>query len=74
MRFCLQAQVLRKLKAVPHTRGLSYDPQGEFVAAMAASGLLQIWEMMDGKQILSRKKAGPDVSLYLPTTPRFAER
>lgn len=59
----LQAQVLRKLKAVPHTRGLSYDPQGEFVAAVAASGLLQVWEMMNGKQVLNRKKAGPEVCL-----------
>ena len=59
----VQAQVLRKLKAVPHTRGLSYDPQGEFVAAVAASGLLQVWEMMNGKQVLNRKKAGPEVCL-----------
>ena len=56
-----QAQVLRKLKAVPHTRGLSYDSQEEFVAALSASGLLQVWEMMTGKQVLNRKKAGPEV-------------
>lgn len=55
--------MLRKLKAVPHSRGLGFDPQGEFVAAVAASGLLQIWEMLNGKQVLSRKKAGPDVRL-----------
>lgn len=58
--------MLRKLKAVPHTRGLAYDPQGEFVAAMSAQGLLQIWEMLNGKKIHSRKRAGPDVRLLLP--------
>ena len=52
---------MRKLKAVPHTRGLSYDSQGEFVAALSASGLLQVWEMMNGKQVLNMKKAGPEV-------------
>ena len=54
--------MLRKLKAVPHNRGLAVDPQGVFVAAVAASGLLQIWEMLDGKQVLARKRAGPEVN------------
>lgn len=60
--------MLRKLKAVPHSRGLGYDPQGEFVAAVAASGLLQIWEMMNGKQVLGRKRAAPDVGFLSDPT------
>ena len=61
----LQAQVLRKLKAVPHSRGLSNDPQGEFVAAASMAGDLQVWEMLNGKQVLNRKKAGPNLGLQV---------
>ena len=55
--------MLRKLKAVPHSRGLAFDPEGEYIAALAASGMLQIWDVMEGKQILARKQQGPDVRI-----------
>ena len=60
----LQTQVIQKLRAGPHTRGLAYDPEGEYLASVSATGHLQIWRLEDGKQKLSHKNTAPNASLF----------
>ena len=59
----LQTTVIQKLRAGPHTRGLAYDPEGEYLASLSATGHLQIWRLEDGKQKLSQRNTAPNASL-----------
>ncbi len=52
------AQVLRTLKVGPYTRGLAYDPEGEYIAAVSAEGCLQVWHT-SGKAELRLPRTAP---------------
>lgn len=52
-------RALRTLGSDAYTRGLAYDPEGEYVAALAASGTLTIYGAESGKVVLARKAIGP---------------
>lgn len=57
----VQVQVSRKLQALPHTRALAFDPDAEYLAAVSASGVLQIWDAMEGEQVHQEKGLAPKV-------------
>jgi chromosome transmission fidelity protein 4 len=52
------AQVLRTLKVGPYTRGLAYDPEGEYIASVSADGCLQVWHT-SGKAELRLPRTAP---------------
>lgn len=65
-------KVFRTLPSDEYTRGLAYDPEGEFIAAISAQGTLTIWNIGTGKNILTKRKyctkadVGADASRVTP--------
>jgi WD40 repeat protein len=53
-----------------YTRSLAYDPEGAYLAAVAADGSLAIWDIQTGKQQLLRRKACPKVRPVGPAEKR----
>lgn len=48
---CVCDKVFRQLRPAPSTRGLGYDPEGQFVAVVSANGQLQIWDIAESKPL-----------------------
>jgi chromosome transmission fidelity protein 4 len=65
-------KVFRTLPSDEYTRGLAYDPEGDFIAAISAQGTLTIWNIGTGKNILTKRKyctkadVGVDASRVTP--------
>lgn len=49
-------KVFRTLRSEPYTRGLAYDPEGEYLAATGADGSLTVWNVGTGKAEIVKKK------------------
>ena len=60
--FTVPLQVFKGLQAEPFVRSVAWDPEGQFLVAVTASGLLQIWDLNDGfKMVHTKKQAAPKV-------------
>lgn len=59
-----QLKVLRTLRGAAYIRSVAYDPDLSFLAASTADGLLAVWDMQTGKQLLARKRAVPKVRMH----------
>ncbi len=61
-------QAFKGLQTEPFVRSVAWDPEGQFLVAVTASGLLQIWDLNNGfKMVFTKKQAAPKVgSLVVP--------
>lgn len=59
-----ELKVLRTLRGAAYIRSVAYDPDLSFLAAATADGLLAVWDMQTGKQLVARKRAVPKVGAY----------
>ena len=41
-----------------YTRSIAYDPEGAYLASVNADGSLNVWDLANGKQQLSREHVG----------------
>lgn len=57
-----ELKVVRTLRGAAYIRSVAYDPDLSFLAAATADGLLAVWDMQTGKQLVARKRAVPKVS------------
>lgn len=54
-------QVSKTLHSEAYVRALAYDPDGQYLASVTASGLLQVWDLSTGQAAMSLKAAAPKV-------------
>lgn len=54
-------KVLRVLESDPYIRGLAFDPEGIYLAAVSATGTLTLYNTQSGKVVLSRKSMAAKV-------------
>ncbi|GAB4823682.1 hypothetical protein N2152v2_010728 [Parachlorella kessleri] len=65
-------KVFRQLRSQAYTRGIAYDPKGEYVASVSADGTLCVWDIATGKAELQKKMACPKVDVAAPAVSRPA--
>ena len=53
------ATLLRTLPTPAYTRGLAFDPEGEYVAVVGADGGLTVWRADSGAKVAARRHAAP---------------
>ncbi|KAK2080895.1 hypothetical protein QBZ16_000749 [Prototheca wickerhamii] len=57
------ATALRSLGSQPYTRGLAFDPEGRYLASLAADGSLSVHDLHTGKPVLQRRGTGPKLDV-----------
>jgi len=50
-------KVFRTLRSDAYTRGLAFDPEGDYLASASADGTLTVWSMTTGKVEFVKKRA-----------------
>eukprot|EP00891_Asterochloris_glomerata_P004478 jgi/Astpho2/4478/Aster-x1249 len=61
-------KAFKGLQTEPFVRSVAWDPEGQFLVAVTASGLLQIWDLNNGfKMVFTKKQAAPKIDYTGPS-------